>query len=83
MVDGRQHLFGYVMRDVDELIATLRKRRFSESKTQQDVADKAGMNRSSVTDYEAGKTHPGGFNLFLWAHALGFDIALIPRRRDG
>ena len=57
----------------------LRKARDDAVLTQQDVADRVGLKRTSITNIEAGRQHIALHQLFLLADAVGSDpLELLP-----
>lgn len=45
--------------------------------TQQELADRLGISKRSVQNYEAGVGHPKPNRLVLWANATDFDFAWL------
>ena len=76
---GRQQLSGYVMRDYDQAIATLRRSWISQGLTQQEIADRIGGARHRISTTLSGESEAPSRRLFALADALGYDLALIPR----
>lgn len=50
---------------------TIKRLRKSKGWTQQDLADRAGISKQSILNYETGKTDPTGANIIKLADALG------------
>ena len=80
MIDGPQHLTGYPLRDYDDLITRLGRSRESKRISQRELAIALDASQSSISDWLAGKTDPHGPRLVALADALGYDLALIPRK---
>jgi transcriptional regulator with XRE-family HTH domain len=58
----------------------LRKARDDADLTQQDVADRVGLKRTSITNIEAGRQHISLHQLFLLADAVGSNpLELLPK----
>lgn len=57
----------------------LRQIRESRNATRQEVAFAVGMWSSQYGQYELGAKVPTVVNLLALAHALGYDLALVPR----
>lgn len=62
------------------LVAFLRAARVEQETSQADVADVAGVHRETVGAWEREVKEPGISYLMAWAWALGFDLALVPKR---
>jgi hypothetical protein len=77
---GRQHLDGYVVRDYDQLVATLAASRESQRITYAEVASRmGGTYLQQVFNWLSGGSECRARRLFAMADALGYDLALIPR----
>lgn len=61
----------------------LRKVRASQALTQEEVADKAGIAKSTLARYERGQQAPSMLLLEYVANALGYDMRLVLTRRKG
>jgi len=73
-----------IVRTVADVTTVLKSRRWSLERTQEEVADRARLDQSRVSEYETGKRRPGLDVVFRLADALDMDVALIPREdRDG
>lgn len=48
--------------------------------SQQQLANRVHVSRSSLAKWEAGKRTPEVGALAVWASVLGFDLALIPKK---
>lgn len=59
----------------------LRKVRASQALTQEEVADKAGIAKSTLARYERGQQAPSMLLLEYVANALGYDMRLVLTRR--
>lgn len=66
------------MRLVDEL----RDARHQRSRSQRDVARRAGMSQPALAALEAGRGNPTLDTLERWARALDLELAALPRERD-
>lgn len=73
-----QQLSGYILRDYDDLIATLRSSWLSQGVSQREIAERIGCSRPTVRALLAGD-RTAAIRLFELADALGYDLALIPR----
>jgi DNA-binding XRE family transcriptional regulator len=65
--------------DLDALVTKLTARRHVVGMSQRELADKLGTQQSAVSEWETGKSKPGGTLLFAIADVLGCDIALVER----
>jgi DNA-binding transcriptional regulator YiaG len=74
-----RRLAGYVLRDYDHAIATLRESREDQRLSRRALAPRAGCSMSSLSYWETGTAWPLAPNLFALAAALGYDLALVPR----
>lgn len=72
-------LVGYVMRDYGHTIDTLRNSRESQGVSVRKAAADAGTSGASLSEWERGLHVAQAPALFDLAHALGYDLALIPR----
>lgn len=81
--DGPQQLTGYVMRDYDELVATLARSRESQGLRQRVAAQRAGCAAATLSEAERGIHELRARYLFALAEALGYDLALVPRDGEG
>ena len=79
MKPGHEHLDGYVMRDYDEMRSTLYRSWNDSGRTLADVAAEIGCAFQHVSVSLRGVNEMRGTRLFNLAHALGYDLALIPR----
>lgn len=43
------------------------------------LAERAGINKTSVSQIEAGKTDPRASTVKKWAEACGYDVRLVKR----
>lgn len=76
---GPRLLAGYVMRDYDQLTATLARSRESQGISQGVLAERLDVTQAAISRWLSG-SRLGAANLpFDLAHALGYDLALIPR----
>lgn len=66
------------MRLVDEL----KDARHQRSRSQRDVARRAGMSQPALAALEAGRGNPTLDTLERWARALDLELAALPRERD-
>jgi transcriptional regulator with XRE-family HTH domain len=64
--------------DADEITTLLRLRRRELKLSQQAVADLIGTAQSAISELEVG-ARPRLGTLIRWAHALGYDVVLVPR----
>lgn len=77
--DVRQHLHGWPIRDYDHLIATLARSRASQDITYAEMARRmGGCYLQQVFNWLNG-VEPRAHRAFDLAHALGYDLALVPR----
>lgn len=67
-------------RQPDPFIVALRSRRVSLGMSQRDVAELAGFNQGSLSEWESGATAPLLASLRRWAEVLDCDMTLAPRR---
>lgn len=84
MTDGPEHigpmpLAGYVMRDRDHFVATLRQAWLTRGPSQAEIARRARTSRPTVASWLNGTDGTVVSRAFDLAHALGYDLALIPR----
>lgn len=77
-VPGRQQLHGYLLRDYDDLIATLREAAKSQGIGMAKLARRLGVTAGTVARCLAGRACSPDVPARL-ADALGYDLALIPR----
>jgi transcriptional regulator with XRE-family HTH domain len=75
----RQHLTGYVMRDYDNLIATLAASRESQGVSVREIARRMHGSTTYMYDVLHGRKQLGGSRVVALADALGYDLALVPR----
>lgn len=68
-----------VLASLDELVNALTARRYVLGLSQTVLAEKVGTVQSAVSEWETGKSKPGGPTLFAIADVLGCDLALVPR----
>ncbi len=80
MLDGPQQLTGYRLRDYDDLIATLRSSWLSQGLTQDAIARHMDCSRSVAKKWLAREAGHGARRLLDLVDALGYDLALIPRK---
>ncbi len=66
----------------DALGAALHYARTRRGLQQGDIAVKVRVGRPDLSKWEHGKTMPSVRQLFALVHALGYDVALIPREAD-
>jgi len=76
---GPQPLAGYVMRDYEQLTSTLYRSRESQRLTLAEVAARIGCHLQAVSVLLRGDQEARGRRLFDLVHAVGYDLALIPR----
>lgn len=77
---GRQQLSGYVIRDYEQLVATLARSRETQNITFAEVAHRMGRTYlQQVFNWLNGGSECRARRLFALADALGYDLALIPR----
>ena len=77
----REQLSGYVMRDYDQLVATLRRSWLASGASQREVARRMGDDTHVyVSRWLSGQVVATAVKLFDLADALGYDLALIPRK---
>lgn len=62
-----------------ELVAA----RYRHKMTQQQVADRARLNRSLVAAWESGLKTPELPSLIAYARAVGCEISVVPAEREG
>lgn len=75
-----EQMSGHRLRNVDHAVARLRHDRRLREMSQQKVADHVGVTQSAVSEWENRVVGPTANSLIRWADALGYDVALIPRR---
>jgi transcriptional regulator with XRE-family HTH domain len=63
-----------------DIIKQLRKIRREREMAQQDLAAIAGLAQNQISYFETGRTKPTLPTLTLWASALGYDLALVPKQ---
>lgn len=51
--------------------------------SQQQLANRMHVSRSSLAKWESGRRTPELTALVAWASVLGFDLALIPKKENG
>ena len=78
-VSTTQQLSGHLVRDYDHLIATLVARRNSQGLNNAEVAQRIPIDRASVSRWLCGVNEPLAGRLVDLVHALGCDLAVIPR----
>lgn len=76
---GPERLNGYLMRDYDQALATLRDARSSGNITIDLIGYRIMVDRPNVSRWLSGKMQPAARRFFELANALGYDVALIPR----
>ncbi|MET0426261.1 MAG: helix-turn-helix transcriptional regulator [Actinoplanes sp.] len=77
---GRQRLSGFVMRDYEQLVATLALSRETQGVTFAEMARRMGRcYLQQVFNWLNGGSECRARRLFALADALGYDLALIPR----
>jgi transcriptional regulator with XRE-family HTH domain len=76
---GPEPLYGYRMRDYDDLIARLREARKSQGRNIYPLARRIGVASGTLSDNLSGKHRMDARNLVALADVLGYDLALIPR----
>lgn len=81
MTDGPQQLTGYPLRDYDDLIARLGESRRTQGMSQHALARAAHVGHQQLGKWLTGSTWPLAPNLVAVVEALGYDLALIPRRQ--
>jgi transcriptional regulator with XRE-family HTH domain len=67
------------MSDTPAVLAELRRAWLASGLTQQEIAGRTGIVRPNITRALNGKHMPTLKTLACVAHALGYDLALIPR----
>lgn len=67
----------------DRIARQLRAARIDAGRTQQSVADEAGVLQSMVSDWETGRTAITLPSLRSWARALGHTVVLLPMSGPG
>jgi hypothetical protein len=77
---GRGLMVGYRLRDYDHAIATLAESRRSRALTLATVAGRLGWRPNQVSALLRGYHEARGSRFFALADALGYDLALVPRR---
>lgn len=78
---GPEPLAGYLIRDYEEAIATLARSRESQGVTYATMADRmGGTYLQQVFNWLQGGSECRARRLFALADALGYDLALIPRK---
>lgn len=53
--------------------------RVTNGRDQRDLAAASGINQPQLSGYEVGRHTPQLAAVFALAHALGYDLALVPR----
>jgi transcriptional regulator with XRE-family HTH domain len=71
---------GIVVADYDHAIAKLNATRRAEQISLDDLAEDAGIIREQLAEWLRGETYPDACTFFDLAAALGYDLALIPRK---
>lgn len=56
--------------------------RLAAGKSQQEVGEAAGVAQHMVSAWEGCRSVPTVLSLTRWADALGYDVALVPRRAE-
>lgn len=77
--DGPQQLVGYRLRDRDDFVASLRQAWLTRGPSQAEIARRAHTSRPTVASWLNGTDGTVVARAFDLAHALGYDLALIPR----
>jgi len=73
-------LHGFVMADYGQMRATLRAAQIRRGPSQSELARRTGMSRPQVSYWLGDDAGAGMQRAFSLAHALGYDLALIPRK---
>lgn len=81
MNDGPQQVTGYRLRDRDDLIARLRQTQADHGPSRTAIATQVRLSRQQVSLWLRGSTGTVVAMAFDLAHALGYDLALIPREQ--
>lgn len=69
----------YILEEPASAMAAIRTIRKRQGHTSQTLADLIGGHQTHVSHLEVGQRLPALETLFRLAHALGYDVALIPR----
>lgn len=67
---------------VHPIVRQLRERRIRLGITQKHVGAMCGVTQSCVTDWEAGRKHPGIHKLQAWANSVNMALALMALEED-
>jgi transcriptional regulator with XRE-family HTH domain len=71
-----------IQSEVAAIVLEMRLHRLSRRWTQIDLADRAGINRTTVADYETGRHHPNLYYLDRIAQGLGYQIGIYLEEAD-
>ena len=63
------------------IVEDLREIRLANKVSQEELADRAGYNRTQVIRYEAGAFSPKLETVSNWADVLGYELILRPKAR--
>jgi transcriptional regulator with XRE-family HTH domain len=70
---------GYLVAGYDDLVTGLTEKRIEKGLTMEEIARRTGWSAATVSRVLAGVRQAPGRKLFDLLHALGYDLALIPR----
>lgn len=69
-----------IIRSPADLARIIRDRRRALGQTQMSLATRVGAASQRVTEWESGQRRPTAATLLKLADALGYDVALVPRK---
>lgn len=72
----------YLLPSYDEFVTTVQQLRAAQGITVTGLADAVDLNRHNLGRFLAGRAVIAAPRLWQLAHALGHDVALIPRRTE-
>lgn len=79
--ETEKQLISFRVIEADQVAMLLRKTREANGMRQQDVADKAGIDKGTYATYEHGKRSPQVYILEAVLNALGYDLKIMVVKR--